>query len=63
MACLLYFLTSTSLCSVKDTGIQTPIRWSFGDFRLPSSQFAGFPNKVIIPCLNTSSLIYWPVVR
>ena len=30
-AFLLYFLTSTSLCSVKDTGIQTP-RWSLEIF-------------------------------
>ena len=28
----------------------------FGDISPPSSQSAGFPNKVAIPCLNNSSL-------
>ena len=31
------------------------MRWLFWDISLPSSQSASFPNKVIIPCLNTSS--------
>ena len=41
-AFLLYFPSD----SIKRTGIQTPIRWYFGDPSTPSSQAAGFPNKV-----------------
>ena len=37
-------------------GTQTPIIWLFWDISLPSSQSANFPNKVAIPCLNTSSV-------
>ena len=35
------------LCAIKETGIQSPIRWLFWDFSLPSSWSAGLPNKVI----------------
>ena len=47
-----YFISSPSLplCSIKETSIQTPIRCFF--WRHYS---ASFPNKVIIPCLSTSS--------
>ena len=31
------------------------------DTSSPPSQFAGFPNKVLIPCLNNLFLDYWPV--
>ena len=31
------------------------IRWLFWDTSLPPSWSASFPNKVVIPCLNTSS--------
>ena len=40
---------------LKETGIQTPIIWFWGDVSLPSSWSAGFPNKVSIPYLNSSS--------
>ena len=43
------------LCSVKETGTQTLTIWSLGDPSPPSSQPAGFPNKVAILCRNTSS--------
>ena len=33
--------------SIKENGIQTPIRWFFRDTSLPSPRSAGFPNKVI----------------
>ena len=36
-----------TLCVIKETGIQTPIRWLFWDFSLPPSQFASFLNKVV----------------
>ena len=52
-AFLLYFLTSCPSLFYK-SGIQTLVRWLFWDISLPSSQSAGFPNKVAIPCLNTS---------
>ena len=44
-----YFISSSPppLCSLKETGIQTPIRCFFGDISLPSSQSADFPNKVV----------------
>ena len=44
-----FYFTSSSppLCAIKETGIQTPIRWFFGDTHLPSSQSASFPNKVL----------------
>ena len=35
--------------SVEETGIQTQMRWFFGDTSLPSSRSAGFPNKVVFP--------------
>ena len=43
------------VCIIKNLGL-------FRDISLPFSQSAGFPEKSHIPCLNTSSLIYWPVV-
>ena len=33
------------LCSIKETGTQTLIRWVFGDISPPSSRSAGFPNS------------------
>ena len=38
----------------KETDIQTPLRWFWGDPSLPSSRSEGFLNKVAILCLNTS---------
>ena len=43
-----FYFTSSSpppLCAIKETGIQTPIRWLFWDFSLPSSWSASFPIK------------------
>ena len=41
--------------SIRETGIQTTTRWLLWDITLPSSQSAGFPNKVVFlastPCL------------
>ena len=48
------FISSPS--SIKETGIQTPIRCLFWEISLLSSQLAGFPDRVQIPCLNTSSV-------
>ena len=45
-----FYLTSSSplhLCAIKETGIQTLVRWLFRDISLPSSQSASFPNKVV----------------
>ena len=58
MAFWLYFLTSfpSFFKKKKKKGTQTPIIWLFWDVSLPSSQSANFPNKVAIPCLNTSSV-------
>ena len=59
-----FYFTSSSpplLCSIKETGIQTPIRWFWGNISLPSSQSAGFLNKVIFlsstPCLQFIGLL------
>ena len=44
-----FYFTSSSplpLCAIKETGIQTPIRWFFRDTSLPSPRSASFPNKV-----------------
>ena len=35
------------LCSIKEPGIQTPIRWLFWGISLPPSQSADFLNKVV----------------
>ena len=46
-----FYFTSSSpalLCSIKETGIQTPIRWFFGATSLPPSWSASFPNKVVL---------------
>ena len=44
------------LCAIKETGIQTPIRWLFWDINLPSSWSTSFLNKVVFlastPCLR-----------
>ena len=45
-----FYFTSSSLpllCAIKKTGIQSPIRWLFWDFSLPSSLSASLPNKVV----------------
>ena len=54
-----FYLSSSSsplLCAIKETGIQTPIRWLFWDFSLPSSRSTSFLNKVVFlastPCLR-----------
>ena len=47
MASLLCFLTSPHFCSVKEPGIQTPVRWLFWGISLPPSQSTDFLNKVI----------------
>ena len=61
--CLLTFIPrGFSLWSIKEPGIQTRTRWLFWDISLPSPLSASFP-KSHSPCLNTSSPIYWPVMR
>ena len=62
--CPLYITSSIPLFSFykKKPGIQTPMRWLFWDISLLPSQSASFLNS-LIPCLSTSSLIHWPVVR
>ena len=52
-----YFTSSPPLplCTIKQTGIQTLKRWFFGDTTLPSSQSAGFLNKVIFLALTPVS--------
>ena len=46
--------------SMKETDIQTPMKWLFLDTSLPSSQSASFPTKVVFhastPC---SDLLAW----
>ena len=46
LSILPFYFTSLS-DSVKETGIQTLIRWFYGDPSPPSSRSAGFPNKVV----------------
>ena len=41
-----------SLCSIKETSIQTWTKWIFWDLSLSASQPASFPNKVITSCLK-----------
>ena len=41
-----YFLTFLYLCSIKQSGIQTPIRWLFWVISLPSFLSTGFPKEV-----------------
>ena len=48
------FISSPSY--IKEMGIQTSIRCLFWEISLPCSQFSGFPNRVWVPCLNTSSV-------
>ena len=52
IAYLLYPSLAPHLCSIKETGIQTPIRWFLGHTSPPSSRSAGFVNKVATPCLK-----------
>ena len=42
MAFCIYLLTALPLCSMKEPGIQTPVRWLFWDISLPSSLSVGF---------------------
>ena len=42
------FSSPPPLCAIKETGIQTLIRWFIGDTSLPSFRSASFPNKVIL---------------
>ena len=42
MTFLLFLLTYSHLCFIKEPGIQTPIRWLFWDISLPSSQSTNF---------------------
>ena len=42
--------------SIKEAWILTQARWFIWDTTPPSSQSAGFPNKVTIPCPNNSFL-------
>ena len=54
---------SLSLCSIKEPGIQTPIRWLFWGASLPSSRSVGSPIKVSSLARHLVSRIHWPVVR
>ena len=51
--------------SVNETSIQTPIGWYLvlQGTSPPSSPSPSFSDEVAVPCFNTSSLDYWPVVR
>ena len=42
-------LSTSPLCSIKATKLPNQARWFF-EASSPSSQSAGFPNKVAIPC-------------
>ena len=55
-------LSPLPLCSIKETGIQTPIRCFFGDISLPSSGSASFPNKVVFLASTPRLPIYWSVL-
>ena len=59
----LYFLASSPLCSIKEPGIQTPVKWLFWDISLPPSQSTRFPNKVAISCFNTTSVRLIGIVK
>ena len=50
-----------SLCSIKEPGIQTPIRWLFWGASLPSSQSDGSLNKGSSLPQPLISQIYWPI--
>ena len=47
MGFLLYSITSPALCSMKEPGTETPIRWLFWDISLPSFHSASFLIEVI----------------
>ena len=57
---LFYFVSSSvpHLWSIKEPGIQTPRRWVFWDFIVPSFKSASSPNKGVLlastPCLSGS---------
>ena len=51
------------LCSIKETGTQTLIGWLFWDTSLPSSQSAGFLNKIVFLASKPHLLAIWPVVQ
>ena len=50
-----------SLCSIKEPGIQTPIRWLFWGASLPSSRSVGSPIKVSSLARHLVSRIHWPI--
>ena len=52
-----------SLCSIKESGIQTPLRWLFWGTSLLSSCCAGFLVKVFPLPQPLISQIHWPVVQ
>ena len=52
-----------SLCSIKESGIQTQARWLFWDISLSSSWSATFPNKVVFLVSTPHVLVNWPVVQ
>ena len=51
-----------SLWSIKEPGIQTPIRWWFWGTSLPSSQSASSPIKVSSLPQHLVSWIHWPIM-
>ena len=62
-AFLLYFLTSSPSLFYKGNWLPDPDKMVLWDISPPASQMPGFPNKVAIPCLNSSPLDYWPVLQ
>ena len=59
-----FYFTSSSpppLCAIKETGIQTALRWFIGDISPPPSRSAGCANKVVFPastpCLQFIGLL------
>ena len=52
-----------SLWSIKQPGIQTPIRWLFWGSSLPSSWSAGSLIKISSLPQHLVSQIHWPVMR
>ena len=62
LSILPFYFTSLS-DSMKETGIQTPLRWFFGDPSPPSFQSASFPNKVVFFASTPRLPVYWSAVR
>ena len=60
-----YFTSSPPppFCSIKETGIQTLMRWILGGPSPPSSRSAGFLNKAIFFASTPRLPISWPVVQ